>query len=141
MRKAIVYCLWLGSVLISCWAIGVTAQTTLPLSVANFVADKRASIDVSAVVHSDLGRSGYFNMIDSGAVVADIGPVPAELKAKGIDMLVSGSVSRLADGRFNIRYRLNDLVKQRAVFHRSMVVHPDDLRMDHRLPIERKAEA
>ena len=113
------------------------AQSLLPLSVANFAADKRARIDVSAVVHSDLGRSGYFNMIDSGAVVADTGPVPAELKAKGIDMLVSGSVSRLADGRFDIRYRLNDLVKQSAIFQRSIVVHPDDLRMaGHRIADE-----
>jgi TolB protein len=137
MRKAIVYCLWLGSVLLSCWTLGVTAQTTLPLSVANFVSDQRVKVDVSSVVHSDLGRSGLFNMIDSGVVLADTGPVPAELRGKGIDMLVSGSVSRLADGRFDVRYRLSDLVKQRAVFQRSMVVHPDDLRMaGHRIADE-----
>jgi TolB protein len=76
-------------------------------------------------------------MIDSGMVLADTGPVPAELRGKGIDMLVSGSVSRLADGRFDVRYRLNDLVKQRAIFQRSIVVHPDDLRMaGHRIADE-----
>jgi len=113
------------------------AQSLLPLSVANFASDQRARTDVSGVVHSDLGRSGLFNMIDSGMVLADTGPVPAELRGKGIDMLVSGSVSRLADGRFDVRYRLNDLVKQRAIFQRSIVVHPDDLRMaGHRIADE-----
>ena len=113
------------------------AQSLLPVSVANFAADQRARLDVSSVVHSDLGRSGLFNMIDSGMLLADTGPIPAELRSKGIDMLVSGSVSRLADGRFDVRYRLNDLVKQRAVFQRSIVVHPDDLRMaGHRIADE-----
>lgn len=113
------------------------AQSLLPLSVANFASDQRARTDVSGVVHSDLGRSGLFNMIDSGMVLADTGAVPAELRGKGIDMLVSGSVSRLADGRFDVRYRLNDLVKQRAIFQRSIIVHPDDLRMaGHRIADE-----
>ncbi|NBQ81205.1 MAG: Tol-Pal system protein TolB [Betaproteobacteria bacterium] len=62
---------------------------------------------------------------------------PLELRGKGIDMLVSGSASRLADGRFDIRYRLSDLIKQRAMFQRSLVVHPDDLRMaGHRIADE-----
>jgi len=113
------------------------AQSLLPVSVTNFAADKRARVDVAAVVHGNLGRSGLFNMIDSGMVLADTGPVPAELRAKGIDMLVSGSVSRLADGRFDVRYRLSDLLKQNSVFQRSMVVHPDDLRMaGHRIADE-----
>ncbi|NDH29618.1 MAG: Tol-Pal system protein TolB, partial [Betaproteobacteria bacterium] len=113
------------------------AQSLLPVSVASFAADQRARVDVAAVIRTDLSRSGLFNMIDSGMTLADTGPLPLELRGKGIDMLVSGSASRLADGRFDIRYRLSDLIKQRAMFQRSLVVHPDDLRMaGHRIADE-----
>ena len=113
------------------------AQSLLPVSVASFAADQRARVDVATVIRTDLSRSGLFNMIDSGMTLADTGPLPLELRGKGIDMLVSGSASRLADGRFDIRYRLSDLIKQRAMFQRSLVVHPDDLRMaGHRIADE-----
>jgi len=105
------------------------AQSLLPVSVASFVADQRARVDVAGVVHSDLGRSGLFNLIHTGTAIAETGPLPTELRGRGIDMLVSGSVSRLANGRFDVRYRLSDLVKSSTVFQRAMVVHPDDLRM------------
>ena len=105
------------------------AQALLPVSVASFVSDQRARVDVAGVVHADLGRSGLFNLIHSGMAVAETGPLPTELRARGVDMLVSGSVSRLANGRFDVRYRLSDLVKSTTVFQRAMVVHPDDLRM------------
>jgi TolB protein len=78
-------------------------------------------------------------MIDSGMVLADTGPIPAELRQQGYrHACFRSSVARLADGRFDVRYRLNDLVKQRAVFQRSIVVHPDDLRMagDRNLPMK-----
>lgn len=105
------------------------AQSLLPVSVASFVSDQGARWDVAGVVHSDLGRSGLFNLIHTGTAIAETGPLPTELRGRGIDMLVSGSVSRLANGRFDVRYRLSDLVKSSTVFQRAMVVHPDDLRM------------
>lgn len=105
------------------------AQTLIPVSVASFVSDQRARVDVAGVVHSDLGRSGLFNLIHSGVAVPETGPLPSELRSRGVDMLVSGSVSRLPNGRFDVRYRLSDLVKSTTVLQRAMEVHPDDLRM------------
>ncbi|NCV89142.1 MAG: hypothetical protein EBW19_02930, partial [Betaproteobacteria bacterium] len=64
------------------------AQSLLPVSVASFAADQRARVDVAAVIRTDLSRSGLFNMIDSGMTLADTGPLPLELRGKGIDMLV-----------------------------------------------------
>ncbi|MBM4456116.1 MAG: hypothetical protein FJ411_06985, partial [Verrucomicrobia bacterium] len=75
------------------------AQSLLSVSVASFVADQRARVDVAGVVHSDLGRSGLFNLIHTGTAIAETGPLPTELQGRGVDMLVSGSVSRLANGR------------------------------------------
>ena len=53
----------------------------------------------------------------------------AEWRGRGADALAVGSVSRLADGRFDVRFKLWDLVKGEELLGQSKVVLPADLRL------------
>jgi TolB protein len=84
------------------------SRSPWPPSPTNRVAPEQ----VSAIIRADLERSGAFKVIDAG-VISDSASVDySAFKASGADALVVGSVSRLADGRFQVRYKLLDTVKQ-----------------------------
>jgi TolB protein len=91
---------------------GVGSQQ-FPIAVASFKSDGSIPQDVTAVLRADLVRCGQFRMIDPGsASIAEDDKVNlSDWKTRGADTLVVGSVSRLADGRFDVRYRLYDDVK------------------------------
>jgi TolB protein len=91
---------------------GVGSQQ-YPIAVASFKTEGAATEDIAAIVRADLARSGQFRMVDpgSGAVAEDERVDLAQWKARGADTLVVGSISLLADGRFDIRFRLYDDIK------------------------------
>jgi TolB protein len=109
--------------------------TQLPIAIAGFAADSRLPQDVAAVVRSDLARSGAFRVIDPAQTVSDTAPVDfAGLRTRGADTFVAGSVARLADGRYDVRYRLYDTVKQEPIAGESLVAPEADLRLaGHRI--------
>jgi TolB protein len=109
--------------------------TQLPIAIAGFATDARPPQDVAAVVRSDLARSGAFRVIDPAQTVSDTAPVDfAGLRTRGADTFVAGSVARLADGRYDIRYRLYDTVKQTPIAGESVVATEADLRLaGHRI--------
>jgi TolB protein len=109
--------------------------TQLPIAIAGFVNDSRAPQDVAAVVRSDLTRSGAFRMIDPQQTTSDTAAVDfAALRTRGADTFVAGSVAKLADGRYDIRYRLYDAVKQTPIAGESLVAPEADLRLaGHRI--------
>ncbi len=109
--------------------------TQLPIAIAGFATDARVPQDVAAVVRSDLARSGAFRVIDPAQTVSDTAPVDyAGLRTRGADTFVAGSVARLADGRYDIRYRLYDTVKQVPIAGESVVAPEADLRLaGHRI--------
>ena len=88
----------------------------IPVAVVPFRAEDGLAQKITPVVAADLTRSGLFKMVDPGGVV----PVPYEpgevdyaaWRARGAEAIVIGSVSPLADGRYDIRFRLMDVVKQ-----------------------------
>ncbi len=53
----------------------------------------------------------------------------ADWRARQADALLAGSVTRLADGRFDVRYKLWDVVKGTELVGQSLVVPPADLRL------------
>lgn len=69
---------------------------------------------VSDVVRDDLERSGLFSLVNLGLVSLPEGVVPdlAALRGRGADAVLTGSVVPLADGRFDVRVRLFDTIKQ-----------------------------
>jgi len=88
----------------------------VPVAIVPFRAEDGLAQKITPVVAADLTRSGLFKMVDSGGVV----PVPYEpgevdyaiWRARGAEAIVIGSVSPLPDGRYDIRFRLMDVVKQ-----------------------------
>jgi TolB protein len=86
--------------------------TQIPIAIAGFAGEAVAPHQVSAIIKADLERSGFFKIIDTGTPMSETTPVNfSEWKSRGADALVVGSVQRLVDGRFDVRYRLLDTVK------------------------------
>jgi len=84
----------------------------IPIAIASFAGETNAPQSMTAIIKADLMRSGYFRVIDAGGPISETSPVNyGDWKARGADALVIGSVQRLADGRFDVRYRLLDTVK------------------------------
>jgi TolB protein len=90
---------------------------------------------VSAIIRADLERSGVFKVIDARQAVSDTSNIDmGAFKASGADALVVGSVSRLADGRFQVRYKLFDTVKQTQLSQLSDAVGARNTRLEaHRI--------
>jgi TolB protein len=87
--------------------------TQLPIAVIAFRGDEAAPQKIGAIVQADLERSGQFKPIDAGLTGLDENSRPdmSPLRQRGADHLVVGSTSRLADGRFDVRFRLWDVVR------------------------------
>ena len=110
--------------------------TQLPVAVATFRGDDVAPQKMGAIVLADLERSGQFRGVDTGAAPLDETARPdfSNWRQRGSDALVVGSISRLADGRFDVRMRLWDVVRGQDLGGQSFAVLPADLRLvAHRL--------
>jgi len=105
--------------------------TQLPVAIVPFRGEADSPQRISAVVRADLERSGQFRPIDAPPPQVldensriDLGP----WRAAGADSLVVGSVSRLADGRYDVRFRLWDVVRGQDLGGQSHAVTVGDLR-------------
>lgn len=116
--------------------ISGVGATQIPIAIGGFRDEGRCPVAMSAVVQADLERSGLFRAIDASADRLDDAsrPALADWKTRGVDALVAGSVSQLADGRWDVRYHLWDALKGKDLGGLSQAVHPADLRlMAHRI--------
>ena len=106
-------------------------MTQLPIAVAAFRGQDGAPQKISTIVQADLERSGQFRTVDTSGVALDEGTRPdvAVWRQKGADSLVSGSVTRLADGRYDVRFRLWDVVQGKDLGGQSYAVTQADLRL------------
>ncbi len=88
----------------------------IPVAIAPFRAEDGLAQKLTPVIAADLARSGLFRMVDAGGMV----PVPYEpeqvdfpqWRARGAEAVAIGSVTLQSDGRYDIRFRLMDVVKQ-----------------------------
>jgi TolB protein len=104
--------------------------TQIPIAIAGFAEETMAPQQVTAIIKGDLARSGYFKIIDTGNTMSETTSINfGEWKAQGADALVVGSVHRLADGRYDVRYRLLDTVKAANLSGFGQVAGPDRLRV------------
>ena len=115
--------------------ISGVGATQLPIAIVKFRDEERStpSLSISAIVRADLERSGVFRGIDTtsapGALDENSQPVMTEWRGRAADALVAGSVTRLADGRFDVRFKLWDVVKGTVIGGQSTAVAADDLRL------------
>jgi TolB protein len=105
--------------------------TQVPVSIATFKGEATSTQKISAIVSADLARSGQFRMIDAGTDGLDENTQPdmSAFRQKAVDAMAAGSVTRLADGRFDVRFRLWDVVKGSNLGGASHVVTAPNLRL------------
>jgi TolB protein len=105
--------------------------TQLPMAVAPFRGEEAAPQKISAIILADLERSGQFRTIDAGAQTLDeiTRPDMAAWRQRTADALAGGSVTRLADGRWDVRFRLWDVVRDQDLGGQGYVVPQADLRL------------
>ncbi|GGC71114.1 Tol-Pal system beta propeller repeat protein TolB [Undibacterium terreum] len=102
----------------------------IPVAIAAFADEGLAPQQITAIIKDDLTRSGYFKIIDAGMVINETTPVNFDSwKARGADALVVGSVQKLADGRFDVRYKLLDTVKSSTLSGQSLATAPTATRL------------
>jgi TolB protein len=110
--------------------IAGVGATQIPVAVARFRDEAAGGQPIAAIVRANLERSGLFRGIDaSGALDETARPVMAEWRARAADALVAGSLTRLADGRFDVRYKLWDVVQGEDLGGQSQAVVAADLRL------------
>lgn len=112
--------------------ISGVGATQLPIAIVKFRDEDRAtpSLSLSAIVRADLERSGAFRSIDApGALDEAARPVMTEWRSRAADALVAGSIGRLADGRFDVRFKLWDVVKGTELGGQAQAVDASDLRL------------
>jgi TolB protein len=105
--------------------------TQLPVAISTFRGEESAPQKISAIVTADLERSGQFRSLDaSGAPLDEVArPDVSVWRQKGADALLTGSISRLADGRFDVRFRLWDVVRGQDLGGHSYPATAGELRL------------
>ena len=104
--------------------------TQLPIAIVPFRGETEQKI--GAIVRADLERSGQFRGVEPPAGLAldeSSRPDVTPWRQAGADSLAAGSVTRLADGRFDVRFRLWDVVRGQDMGGQSYAVTAGDLRL------------
>jgi TolB protein len=110
--------------------IAGVGATQVPIAIARFRDEDKTTQALSAIIRADLERAGVFRGIDTSVAIDETAqPVMGEWRGRGADALVAGSVTRLADGRFDVRFKLWDIVKGQELGGQSNAVQPADLRL------------
>jgi len=104
--------------------------TQVPIAFAPLRGEETSPQKTSAIVQADLERSGQFRGVTAGVVVDETQrPDISAMRQKGADALLTGSISRMADGRYDVRVRLWDVVRGQDLGAMSYVVVTGDLRL------------
>ena len=111
-------------------------MSQLPIAIVPFRGEAQSPQKIGSIVKADLERSGMFRAVEAAGVVADENTRPdlTAWKQKGTDAVVTGSVSPLPDGRFDVRLRLWDVMRGSDLGGQSYTVSKADLRLSaHRV--------
>ncbi|HEY2189513.1 MAG TPA: Tol-Pal system beta propeller repeat protein TolB, partial [Caldimonas sp.] len=111
--------------------ISGVGATQLPIAVVRFRNEDQSNQSPSAIIRADLERSGAFRNVDTGQASFDetSRPEMAQWRSRAADALVAGSVTRLADGRYDVRFKLWDVVKGSEIGGQSNAVEASELRL------------
>ena len=105
--------------------------TQLPIALPAFRGEEGSPQKISQIIRADLERSGQFRNVDASSDKLDESSRPdmAQWRQRAADALVTGSITRLADGRFDVRFRLWDVVKSQDLGGQGFAVSQADLRL------------
>lgn len=114
---------------------GVGAKQ-IPIVIANFPGETQTSQNLSEIVRANLTRTGLFRLMDAGTTALDE-TTPLNVngwRSRSVDAVLAGSVTRLADGRFDVRTRLSDVVKDETLTALTYTPSREQLRLTaHRI--------
>jgi len=91
------------------------ATNKIPVAILPFTLSQDTLLNPGDVITNDLGRSGYFRMLDPRGAVSPADPQALPLKEwknKGADAVVMGQIVGAANGRVEVRFWLYDVVRQ-----------------------------
>lgn len=101
----------------------------IPITIAGFAEESLSGHSPSSIIKADLQRSGLFRVMESPGEISETALIQySNWKAKGADALVVGRVSKLSNGRFELRYRLLDTVKAGELSSFILTVQPQSMR-------------
>jgi len=104
--------------------------TQVPIAIAPFRGEDGVPQKISAIVQADLERSGQFKVLPTGKVIDETErPDVSDLRQKGADGVLTGSISRMSDGKYDVRIRLWDVVRNQDLGAMSYLVVAADLRL------------
>ena len=104
-----------------------------PVAVLQFAGEDQLPASITDIVEADLQRSGRFRLQYSGGAGAP--PTEAsqvnftEWRNRSADAMVIGAVQRLPDGRFEVRFRLLDVLRQTQLLGLGFTMSAAQLRL------------
>jgi len=107
------------------------AANRIPVAILPFALSVPEAADPAQVVSSDLGRSGYFKLVEEPGAVSPASPQTLPLpvwKGRGADAVVVGQVLPAANGKVEVRFWLYDTVRQSLLTALSYTTPPGGLR-------------
>jgi TolB protein len=110
------------------------AETGIPVAVAPFAWSGKEPLpqDVSGIVSADLARSGLFNVVKRermhGIPADSLHPPFDRWRSTEAEALVVGNIQKLPNGRYQVEFRLFDLIRRNQLAGFRYTVGPDLLR-------------
>ena len=101
-----------------------------PVAIANFEGEDALPRSVTDVVRADLDRSGLFRLVELGPVPIGEATVPdfGNIRYRGADAVLVGSVVKSDGGSVEVRFRLYDTQKQTPLGALALRTQPNQYR-------------
>jgi TolB protein len=105
----------------------------MPVAISDMVSNDELGAQISAVIAADLKRSGFFLPIDKAAFIQkitnpDAAPRFEDWKTINAQALVSGRVTKEADGRLRAEFRLWDVYGGTQLIGQQFYTRPENWR-------------
>lgn len=102
-----------------------------PIYIADFATEDSPPQNIPQIVRDDLERSGLFRLVNASSSTA-LNENSAinynSWKAAGVDAMLTGSITRLANNRYDIRFTFHDVTKSNVFGGQTFVVPAAQLR-------------
>ncbi len=104
----------------------------VPIAIAPFALEANAPQNITPLIASNLANSGMFRIVNT-AGISNLPTEPSEVNfvdwsSRSTEALVIGAIKPLADGRFEVNFRLFDVAKQNQLATTSYTVSASQLR-------------
>lgn len=112
--------------------VETSSGRTVPIAIAPFALEANAPQNITPLIAANLARSGMFRIVNTVGI-SNLPTEPSQVNfvdwsGRSTEALVIGAFKPLADGRFEVSFRLFDVAKQNQLMTTSYVVSASQLR-------------